>query len=76
MRERQSECGCHGWECELCGKWCWSCKEGGADEYPEFCDDCWYFVVGDPRPGDEDSDEQLEAECIRIMRRLVRREPV
>lgn len=31
------------WECERCHKIvCW--EEGCADEYVDFCDDCWYDI--------------------------------
>lgn len=74
--DRRAECGCIGWLCGLCGKQCWTCREGGADEYPDLCDDCWDYVIGPDSQlsEDRDCDAQLVAEMKRIMRRLAAQE--
>jgi hypothetical protein len=81
VEQRECECGCIGWECGLCGAWCWSCKEGGADAYPDFCDRCWCDVMDAGErvlakmdSYDDGQPEQLEAEMRFMMRRLARRE--
>lgn len=54
----------------------WGCS-GGADDYPEICDDCWSYVVGPDhlRDDDDDSEKQRAAEMLRILRALPHRKP-